>query len=108
MKSQDGGFVQDLGSSTRGDTLKTPSSEDKEGNQSEGIKTSQTPTIQPILPPDIALKQDAGPEFSKMGVEGEREVVLPAAMGGSWKETMYMRLNNKVLQLQSDVSVSMR
>ncbi|KAL5963508.1 SUN domain-containing ossification factor [Taenia solium] len=42
------------------------------------------------------------------GTEGEREVVLPAAMGGSWKETMYMRLNNKVLQLQSDVSVSMR
>lgn len=42
------------------------------------------------------------------GMESEREVVLPAAMGGSWKETMYMRLNNKVLQLQSDVSVSMR
>ncbi|CDS36935.1 protein osteopotentia [Echinococcus multilocularis] len=42
------------------------------------------------------------------GREGEREVVLPAAMGGSWKENMYMRLNNKVLQLQSDVSVSMR
>ncbi|VDK22313.1 unnamed protein product [Taenia asiatica] len=42
------------------------------------------------------------------GTEGEREMVLPAAMGGSWKETMYMRLNNKVLQLQSDVSVSMR
>ncbi|KAM7538608.1 hypothetical protein Aperf_G00000058426 [Anoplocephala perfoliata] len=38
----------------------------------------------------------------------DQEVVLPAAMGGSWKETMYMRLNNKVLQLQSDVSVSMR
>uniref|UniRef100_A0A5K3F7E5 SUN domain-containing protein n=1 Tax=Mesocestoides corti TaxID=53468 RepID=A0A5K3F7E5_MESCO len=38
----------------------------------------------------------------------EEEVVLPAAMGGSWKEKMYMRLNNQVLQLQSDVSVSMR
>ncbi|VDN36557.1 unnamed protein product [Dibothriocephalus latus] len=36
------------------------------------------------------------------------EFVLPAAIGGSRKETAYMRLNNKVRQIEANVSVSMR
>ncbi len=67
----------------------------------------------PVVPPPIPKTvsephtQEQTSEGSGAGVSGE-QVVLPAAMGGSWKEAMYMRLNNKVLQLQSDVSVSMR
>ena len=65
----------------------------------------------PPPPPPIGSLQEEEEEEAPPPVDlkaGEHEVVLPAAMGGSWKEAVYMRLNNKVLQLQSDVSVSMR
>ncbi|KAH9278852.1 SUN domain-containing ossification factor [Echinococcus granulosus] len=84
-------------SSKEGDDENTPMVED-----AKVISGTPTSTESP-------WKQEPKAEVAMTeGREGEREVVLPAAMGGSWKETMYMRLNNKVLQLQSDVSVSMR
>ncbi|KAL5103777.1 hypothetical protein TcWFU_009214 [Taenia crassiceps] len=84
-------------SSKKGDEEKTSTLED-------AIVLPETTT-----PTESPRKRESEMEtVMAEGTEGEREVVLPAAMGGSWKETMYMRLNNKVLQLQSDVSVSMR
>lgn len=92
-------------------TQPSPASIQTQENPSLPAHFTSSEQEKPISPvqnnPDI----QSTPEFhDQEGVytEGGREVVLPAAMGGSWKETMYMRLNNKVLQLQSDVSVSMR
>ncbi|VDM32039.1 unnamed protein product [Hydatigera taeniaeformis] len=84
------------------------SSKKKADEEVPVLETNKVVT-EATVPADSLRKQDSEIELVMAeGMEGEREVVLPAAMGGSWKETMYMRLNNKVLQLQSDVSVSMR
>lgn len=87
----------------------TPSSITQQAQEKGKDSSPRAPPVQITNEPEKPnnLAQDNSdvqsvPEFQ------DQEVVLPAAMGGSWKEAMYMRLNNKVLQLQSDVSVSMR
>ncbi|VUZ49739.1 unnamed protein product [Hymenolepis diminuta] len=92
-------------------TQTSPASIQTQENPSLPAQFTSSEQEKPISPVQNSPDIQSTPEFhdqEAVYTEGGREVVLPAAMGGSWKETMYMRLNNKVLQLQSDVSVSMR
>lgn len=54
---------------------------------------------------EVPLETPTGPTKDE---KDEFDMVLPGSLGGSWKETIYMRLNNKVRKIEADVSVSMR
>ncbi|BHF64710.1 hypothetical protein SprV_0200771600 [Sparganum proliferum] len=85
----------------------SPSPPQQQSQEEEGegeflsIPSSSQPSTAPPSPqlPSTATVVTPSPT---------EEFVLPASIGGSRKETAYMRLNNKVRQIEANVSVSMR
>ncbi|KAL7064828.1 hypothetical protein AAHC03_05035 [Spirometra sp. Aus1] len=78
-------------------------SQEREG---EGESVSMPSSSQPSTAPQSP--QLPSPAATVVTPSPTEEFVLPASIGGSRKETAYMRLNNKVRQIEANVSVSMR
>uniref|UniRef100_A0A0V0J239 SUN domain-containing protein n=1 Tax=Schistocephalus solidus TaxID=70667 RepID=A0A0V0J239_SCHSO len=96
--------------------------------RSNGSGNIEQPSVSPPRPPPPPPQQQQQPEeeeelvsvpssspapqlpsTASVGTPSPtEEFVLPASIGGSRKETAYMRLNNKVRQIEANVSVSMR
>nr|VZI00852.1 unnamed protein product [Spirometra erinaceieuropaei] len=85
--------------------LPPPQQHSKEG-EGEGESVSMPSSSQPSTAPQSP--QLPSPAATVVTPSPTEEFVLPASIGGSRKETAYMRLNNKVRQIEANVSVSMR